>query len=156
MLATYTSPNLNQTHHHLPHHYAPNIERFPFKNDFYFTYNLGPELRMPVRLFVNQLICIELKPKKHRCDRSSNSDQVSNMSGVNTKSLSTERPQSSCSDKIPDMSQVNKNRENTELLTDTEICALTDKQSIQQVIDHFRPAIRTVLRIGTRAGWLTY
>ena len=31
-------------------------------------------------------------------------------------------------------------------MTDTEICALTDKQSIQQVIDHFRPAIRTVLQ----------
>ena len=78
--------------------------------------------------------------------RCSNSAQVSNMSGVDTKSQSTERPQSSCSDKIPDQSQVNKNKENTELLTDTEICALTDKQSIQQVIDHFRPAIRTVLQ----------
>ena len=78
--------------------------------------------------------------------RCSSSAQVSNMSGVNTKSLSTERPQSSCSDRISDMSKVNKNKENTELLTDTEICALTDKQSIQQVIDHFRPAIRTVLQ----------
>ena len=68
------------------------------------------------------------------------------MSGVNTKSLSTERPQSSCSDKIPDMSQVNKNKENTELLTDTEICALMDKKNIQQVINHFTPLIWAVLQ----------
>ena len=77
--------------------------------------------------------------------RCSNSAQVSDMSGVNTKSLSTERQQSSCSDKIPDKSQVNKNKENTELLIDTEICALADKQSIQQAINHFRPAKKTML-----------
>ena len=42
--------------------------------------------------------------------RCSISAQVSNMSVVNTKSLSTERPQSSCSDKISDIPRSIKTR----------------------------------------------
>ena len=44
------------------------------------------------------------------------------------------------------MSPVNTNNANSECISNPEICALLDSQSVKQITDYFRPAIRTVLQ----------
>ena len=68
------------------------------------------------------------------------------MSQVNTKLLDTEQPLSSTSDSVSDMSQVNTDNAKSECISDPEICALLDSQSVKQIAEYFRPAIRTVLQ----------
>ena len=44
------------------------------------------------------------------------------------------------------MSQVNTNNAKSECISDPEICALLDSQSVEQIVDYFRPVMRTVLK----------
>ena len=68
------------------------------------------------------------------------------MSQVNTKLLNKEQTLGSTSDSVSDMSQVNTDNAKYECISDHEICTLLDGKSVYELVDHFRPAIQTMLR----------
>ena len=71
------------------------------------------------------------------------------MSQVNTKLLDTEQPLSSTSDSVSDMSQVNTDNAKSECISDPEICALLDSQSVKQKIPqsgvYLKPSVMLTL-----------
>ena len=62
------------------------------------------------------------------------------------KLVNTEQSLRSNSATISHMSNVNDNNAKSECISDPEICALLDSQSVEQIVDYFRPVMRTVLK----------